>query len=94
MFVGLAGAEALFPVVPPWFTSLHCMVVVAIAPGCSMFVPGLGARGGGGVAVLCMSSLQFTLEVLNLVFLVGAGDGEMGGEGESSPAIVGINRAG
>jgi len=39
-----------------------------------------------------MSNIQFTLDVLNLVFMVGAGDGETGGEGESSPAITGIGR--
>ena len=37
-----------------------------------------------------MSSIQFTLEVLNLVFMVGFGDGKVGGDGESSPAIMGI----
>ena len=38
--------------------------------------------------------MRFTLEVLDLVFLVRAGEGEMGGEGESSLAIIGIERAG
>jgi len=37
-----------------------------------------------------MSSIRFTLEVLDLVFMVGFGDGEVGGDGESSPAIMGI----
>jgi hypothetical protein len=32
--------------------------------------------------------------VLDLVFMVRAGDGEMGGDGESSPAIMGIDRVG
>ena len=41
-----------------------------------------------------MSSMRFTFEVLDLVFLAGAGDGEMGGDGESSPAIIGIDRGG
>lgn len=41
-----------------------------------------------------MSSKRLTFEVLDLVFLVGAGDGKMGGDGESSPAIIGIDRGG
>ena len=38
--------------------------------------------------------MRFTFEVLNLVFLAGARDGEMGGDRESSPAIIGIDRGG
>jgi len=38
--------------------------------------------------------MQLTLEVLDLVFIVGAGDGKMGGDRESSPMIVGIGSAG
>ena len=41
-----------------------------------------------------MSSMQFTFEVLDLIFLAGAGDGEMEGDRESSPAIIGIDRGG
>ena len=51
-----------------------------------------GLGRGMGAAVLCMSSIRFTLDVLDLVLMDGAGDGEMGGEGESSPAITGSGR--
>ena len=44
--------------------------------------------------VLWLSSIRFTLETLDLVLMAGAGDGEMGGDGESSPAIIGICRVG
>ena len=69
-------------------------IVVAMVSGRSALIPCEGAGEGGGGAVLCMSSMRFTLEVLDLVFLVGAGDGEMGGEGESSPVIFGIDKVG
>ena len=39
------------------------------------------AGGVMGGAFLCMSSMRFTLEVLDLVLMVGVGDGETGGEG-------------
>ena len=55
---------------------------VALTPG-----------AGRGVA-LCTSSILFTLDVVDLVFMVRAGDGEIGGDGESSPAIMGIDSVG
>ena len=60
---------------------LSLCMVVAMVLGRSAFIPCGGAGEGGGGAVLCMSSMRFTLEVLDLVFLVGARDGEMGGGG-------------
>jgi hypothetical protein len=47
---------------------------------------------GPGLPVLCRSSIRFTLEVLNLVLMVGARDGKMRGEGESSPEIAGMGK--
>ena len=41
-----------------------------------------------------MSSILFTLDVLDLVLMVGVGVGEMGGDGESSPVIMGIDMVG
>jgi len=52
------------------------------------------AGGVMGGAFLCMSSMWFTLEVLNLVLMVGVGDGETRGEGDSSSAIFGMDREG
>jgi hypothetical protein len=51
-------------------------------------------EGGTIGVVLCMSSILFTLDVLDLVLMDGAGVGEMGGEGESSPVIMGIDMVG
>jgi len=67
---------------------------LAVVMRCSTLVSGPGAREGRGEVVLCVSSMRFTFEVLDLVFLAGAGDGEMGGDGESSPAITGIDKVG
>ena len=77
--------------------SLACSVcprwgVIVAAAGSSVFIFGPVTWGEMDGAVLCMSSIRFTLDVLDLVFMDGAGDGEMGGDGESSPAIVGIGR--
>ena len=69
-------------------------VVVAVVAGCTMPVPCSSMGGKLGEVVLCMSSIRFTLDVLDLVFMVGAGDGEMGGDGESSPFITGMDRRG
>ena len=41
-----------------------------------------------------MSSILFTLDVLDLVLMVSVGVGEMGGDGESSPVIMGIDMVG
>ena len=51
-----------------------------------------GAGRGLGGADLWASSIWFTLEALDLVLMAGAGDSEMGGEGESSLVIAGIGR--
>ena len=66
---------------------------VVTAVGGVVRAGGAGSEGVGlGGAFLWMSSIQFTFDVLDLVFMVGAGDSETGGEGESSPAITGIDR--
>ena len=92
LLAGLVGGlSASMP--GPWFASL-CWGVRVVSVGCAVFISWLGTGEGIGDAVLSMSSMQFTLAVLDLVFLVGAGDGEMGGEGESSPKITGIDRRG
>ena len=65
-----------------------------VVAGCSELVFCVVDWGGAGKAIFCMSSMWFTFDVLDLVFMVSAGDREIGGEGESSPVIVGIGRLG
>ena len=93
MFVGLA--VGVVPMVVSWvFPVVSGWEAMAVGVGCIPLGSRPGVRGGIGEVVLCMSSMRLTLEVLDLVFIVGAGDGEMGGDGESSPTIVGIGSAG
>ena len=67
--------------------------VVVTAVGSIVHAGGAGSEVVGlGGAFLWMSSIRFTFDVLDLVFMVGARDGETGGEGESSPTITGIDR--
>ena len=92
----LAGLVVTFvPSIIFWARSMFpWWGVVTVVAGCSGFVFCALTWGGAGKAVPCMSNMRFTFDVLDLVFMVGARDGEMGGEGESSPTIVGIGRMG
>jgi len=93
LLAGLVGGLMSHSAPSAWSVSSRCGVMV-VAMGRSSIVSCPGTGGGRGEVVLCISSMRFTLEVLDLVFLVGAGDGEMGGEGESSLAITGIGKVG
>jgi len=92
--LGLVGGLVSGSARTPWSICFRSRWgVVSVIVGCTLAVPCPGP-GGAGVVLFCMSSIRFTLEVLDLVFMVGAGDGEMGGEGESSPATAGIDQVG
>lgn len=93
LLAGLTGGLAVGAVCSTSLGRSHwdCLVAVARLAGFGACTLVGGVLGG---ASLWASSIWLTLEELDLVLMVGAGDGETGGDGDSSPMIAGIGMGG